>query len=331
MYYTGKIAELSPFLLPIGRSETDGRGLTSDWSGAGFALNVTAERMVAGFADYSGDQPCYLRVFIDGKPVSKHAVSTGKEKIVIEGFDGGESSHRVDIILVSGHMNPLTFSEIELYGENVGLGERPEEPKLKIEYIGDSLTCGYGALGHPENRLYFSYEEDVTAAYAFMTSRLLGASGRYTCVSGQGIVRNCNGETGLPMPVFFRRTLKSGAEDYDHSSWTPDIVVITAGTNDNGGGVGKDEFKAGCAAFTSQIRAAYPEAHIIWDYGVCNTVFCDTLEEMVSEIKDPKTLYLRAVTMEGRGETGSNGHPNQIYHRRFAAQLAGFIKENILK
>ena len=330
MYYTARFSQLTPYILPVGRSLSDDGGLTVDWSGSGFAMDVMAERVVIGLGPYASDNPSYLRVYIDGRPVSKHAVVTGAEKIVLEDFAPNEVFRRLEVILASGHGGRVTFSEIELYGEAVGVGGRPEERKLRIEYIGDSLTCGYGALGGPHHRTYYAYEEDVTAAYAHMTSETLGASGRYTCWSGQGIVKNCNGETGTPMPLFFRRTLKSGPEDYDHSSWTPDIVVITAGTNDNGGGVSKEDFETGCRAFHAQIREVYPDAHIIWDYGVCNTVYCDTLESMVSDLGDPKAHYLRAVTMDFKSEVGSNGHPNALYHRRFADQLAKYIKENVL-
>ena len=330
MYCCTRLSEIGRHILPVGRSILDERGLSTDWSGAGFSVKVKADRAVIGLGGYNSETPSYLRVYIGGRPAFKQAVSTGNEKIVIEDLGGGECE--ITVVLASGHGGVVTFSEIELYGENAALCVAPKEKALKIEYIGDSLTCGYGALGGPHHKTYYAYEEDVTMAYAFMTSELLGASGRYTCISGQGIIKNCNGETGTPMPLFFRRTLKSGGEDYDHSSWVPDIVVVTAGTNDNGGGVSKPEFDLGCRAFNSQIRAAYPSAHIIWDYGICNDVYCDTLENMVKDISasDARVRYLRAVPMRS-DEFGSNGHPDHHYHRRFADQLAGFIRETILK
>ena len=50
----------------------------------------------------------------------------------------------------------------------------PEKP-LKIEVIGDSITCGYGVDDEDENHQFTTATEDVTKAYAYKTAKALDA------------------------------------------------------------------------------------------------------------------------------------------------------------
>ena len=84
MYCCTRLSEIGRHILPVGRSVLDERGLSTDWSGAGFSVKVKADRAVIGLGGYDSETPSYLRVYIGGRPAFKQAVSTGNEKIVIE-------------------------------------------------------------------------------------------------------------------------------------------------------------------------------------------------------------------------------------------------------
>ncbi|MBE6613019.1 MAG: hypothetical protein E7632_11050, partial [Ruminococcaceae bacterium] len=68
----------------FGRAVYDENGaLALAWAMSGFAVRVRASHIVLHFSpDYSHDQPAYVKVTLDGVS-SKHAISTGKEKIVL--------------------------------------------------------------------------------------------------------------------------------------------------------------------------------------------------------------------------------------------------------
>ena len=103
----------------------------------------------------------------------------------------------------------------------------------RIEYVGDSITCGYGVRG-PDATCPFSPEtEDETLGYAALAAEALGARATVVAFSGQGVYRDDEGSTVHPMPELFLRTLP----DDPTSTWSfdgpaPDAVVIALGTND---------------------------------------------------------------------------------------------------
>lgn len=66
---------------------------------------------------------------------------------------------------------------------------------------------------------------------------------------GQGVVRNCNGETDRPIPVFFHWGSPHRQDEWDFSQWQPHVVVINAGTNDVSGQVKPELFREKTAAF----------------------------------------------------------------------------------
>ncbi|MDE6420785.1 MAG: hypothetical protein K2K87_09695, partial [Lachnospiraceae bacterium] len=120
------------------------------------------------------------------------------------------------------------------------------EKNLKIEFIGDSITCGYGVDDENRDHHFSTNTEDATKAYAYKTAQLLDADYSLVSYSGNGIV---SGYTSQGVKVSEQQLSKkyecfavsygSGADgfkassiDWDFSRFTPDIVVINLGTND---------------------------------------------------------------------------------------------------
>lgn len=109
---------------------------------------------------------------------------------------------------------------------------------LRIEFIGDSLSCGYGIEG--ESPCKFSAQtENALLAFPVITAQMLNAQEHSVlCYSGKGVVRNYGAPTRTspdPLPVYYNRTLATIRDyiwDFKASSFQPDIVVITLGGND---------------------------------------------------------------------------------------------------
>ncbi|MGN1338912.1 MAG: GDSL family lipase, partial [Oscillospiraceae bacterium] len=62
------------------------------------------------------------------------------------------------------------------------------EKELKIEFIGDSITCGYGVDDEVKEHHFSTATEDATRAYAYKTAQLLDADYSLVSYSGHGII-----------------------------------------------------------------------------------------------------------------------------------------------
>ena len=109
-------------------------------------------------------------------------------------------------------------------------------PERRIEFIGNSITCGYGVESeNPSDP--FTYEtENHFYTYAARTARALKAQHLVVARSGIGVYRNY----GAPrsgskdcMPAMYEQVLfTDSTELWDHTLYTPDVVCINLGTND---------------------------------------------------------------------------------------------------
>jgi lysophospholipase L1-like esterase len=138
----------------------------------------------------------------------------------------------------------------------------PPYPHL-VEIIGDSITCGYGVLGVGPSCAFAPDTESEPDAYAAIATRMLGVGHVAIAYSGRGVVHNYGGTPDPHLPVLFERRLADFASDPWDFSYTPDVVVITLGTNDFAMGDPGSAFVDGYDAFVMQLRAHYPSAWIL--------------------------------------------------------------------
>ena len=294
-----------------GRHTVSGGYLAFDWSNSGIAFNFHGTGFMLSLGEYKADQPAYVKVIIDGGARrQRFAVSNGNEKIIIEGLN--DRRHRVEILKVTEGSAKLLFGELTLFGNEAALNLPPFNRPRRIEYIGDSITCGYGVLGRSVDPGYLTYQQDGTYSYAYLTSEALAADGRYICISGKGIVCNCEGnrEDVKAGQYYEYQTYEGGVCD---DGWQADVVVINIGTNDCGGPAGKEEFTSAGIDLISKVRARYPGSEIIWMYGMMSEFYLETIRDMIRTVSetDKKVHMLYVESMFGReNETGANGHPN---------------------
>ena len=127
------------------------------------------------------------------------------------------------------------------------LVKAPLLPSRKIEFIGNSITCGYGNEGLKKEEGFDYATENHYYSYASITARNLQAQHWVVARSGIGAYRNYDGpKTGNPdsnMPVQYEYTgyawkpeLRKEPtflqEKWDFNRYQPDVVCINLGTND---------------------------------------------------------------------------------------------------
>lgn len=192
----------------------------------------------------------------------------------------------------------LGFKAISLEGE---LLPPPMRKPRRIEFIGDSITCGYGVEGGFNSDLFTTKEENPMRAYACQTARLLDAEFQLVSWSGIGIITNYVDETvnePFPdrwlMPDLYeyadgeleRSLQKSTYEIWDNKSYSPDLVVIYLGTNDASYTRGRKErqeyFASEYQKFLDQVRMKNKESYILCVLGSMNQELCKIEERLVS-------------------------------------------------
>lgn len=139
----------------------------------------------------------------------------------------------------------------------------PALPIKRIEFIGNSITCGYGNLDSVKEHTFDILTEDHSFTYAAVTAKNLGAEEHTVCFSGRGIYRNNTGDTDGTLPELFPLQEPYGSS-WDFQSWTPDLVSINLGTNDFYLGIPDSAaFVNSSVNFVKEIRRLYPSASIV--------------------------------------------------------------------
>lgn len=336
MKYQTILFDRSDSFLRFGRASVAKDGSISlPWSSSGFAFRFRGDGVIFHFGPYKADAPAYVRVWTDGRP-QRFAVSDGREKIILE--DLGEGEHEVKLLRVTEGNVPLILPSLTLTsifsGDDLPALCAPPAPKpLRIAFIGDSITCGYGVLGPASEPGFQTYEEDSSRSYASLTAELLNAEVCISGASGKGIVANCVGNReDLTLRQAFRWATPTGGE-WDHSEWIPDAIVVNAGTNDAWGGVSDEEFIPNAVSLLSEIRSAYPEKPILYCYGVMDTSKQNAINAAVEQFTQThgNVFVLFVPSMyEHPEEVGGGGHPNLVTSERVSSLLAEKLKEILL-
>jgi lysophospholipase L1-like esterase len=221
----------------------------------------------------------------------------------------------------------------------------PVTPKpLRVEFIGDSITCGYGnevSTTMPEMFPFTTINENANAAYGAVAARLLDAEYVAVAISGRGVQRNYSDGGGELAPAYSAATLPDdpAAPPWDFSRYTPDVVVINLGTNDfSPPGPDHPAYITAYTNFLTQVRGHYPDALLL---AVVGTMLSDgfpagvnawtTNQADVSGVVnaltaqgDEKVHYL-ALTPQS-APFGEDYHPTLATHQTMGTAVANEIQ-----
>ena len=220
--------------------------------------------------------------------------------------------------------------------------------QLKLEFIGDSITCGYGIEGVWEKDTFTTQQERPDKAYAFLTAKALGAQVQLCSWSGIGITSGYVDpetiklpETSWLMQANWPYTDKSLSlrlglepEVWDSSKYQPDIVVINIGTNDISWVRGMEERRL---EYTAQLRHLIeavhrrsPRAKICCCLGIMGEALNDSVKEAVELFKkDFPSVTAKAVLFTQQLESdgiGADWHPSPVTHKKAAAILTAALR-----
>lgn len=211
----------------------------------------------------------------------------------------------------------------------------------RIEFIGNSITCGYGVEGNNPNAHFAPETENASLFYAALIGRSLGADYAMISYSGKGVVRNYgdkNQTSRDPMPSLYNRMcFYDSTITWDYSKWIPQVVVINLGTNDFSTKPFPDKlvFQDTYINLIEHIQFQYPAVTIFCVSGPMIADPCGTyINEVVTQFQQigtNKNVHYIKVNNQimNLSDWGSDWHPNISGHQKMADVALPVIKEKM--
>jgi lysophospholipase L1-like esterase len=329
------IAADNPAIRYSGRSEGIGTAkVTIGWSGARMRLRFQGSTSIGAWLDDdSGDN--YAMVWIDGQPGKKFRLDARDGFYPLaSGLDAGE--HTVELVRVTECAVGLTHFR----GFTLDRGAKPlawrDAHQRRIEFIGDSITCGYGVEVDDANLHFTPATENFCLGYSGLTARQLDADYLVVARSGIGIVRNYGGPrdgTKNAMPSVYPHTFYLQPKpDWDFSRFTPDVLCLNLGTNDfSTTGVNVNNFIAAYADFLRMLLARYPAAQIVALQGPMNNSpeLKSALHAALAKLdaESLRRIHYFELSAQGAHGYGADSHPNRAQSRINAGELTAFLAD----
>lgn len=268
----------------------------------------------------------YLEVVVDGKARRIRTQSKTDTIQVAENLSQGV--HELTI----AKNTEANIGYLELVGIRCEkLVEAEKKPVRKIEFIGNSITCGASAdtseipcgagLWQDQHNAYFSY--------GAVTARALNAQYHLSAVSGIGLMHSCCNLDVIMPQVFDKVSMRNNAITWDFKQYQPDVVTVCLGQND-----GIQDSTIFCnkyISFIQRLRAYYPAATII----CLSSPMAD--ERLVAVMKSYLTAIVKVANTSDKNVhtfffskryyKGCDTHPSLEEHQQIAQELTSFIQK----
>lgn len=319
--------------------EGDTRWLGHTCSSASFVFTGTKASVTLVPEAYDEAALPFFMITVNGEEVVKQVLAERQT------FDVFSSDVPAECEVKVTKLSEAAFSAIGI--ESIGTVSygacRPSaDRKMKIEFIGDSLTCGYGVLADGPNVPFSTAYEDGTKAYASLAAERLGADYNIIAMNGIGVLSRYSSKhekntDGVLMPELYRYADMFRSPDilWDSSEFQPDICVIALGANDNSYTSGiperEAEFGGAYSSFIGEVRAENPDAYILCVSGIQQSNLADVIESAQAgysaETGDENIGFFRFDPQRESEGYGSDYHPSAASQQRFSDELYDKITE----
>jgi lysophospholipase L1-like esterase len=262
-------------------------------------------------------------------------------------FEGSDGKHSISVVKLSENARGKA-GIMELETDGVFLPIPKNEHPLRIEVVGDSITCGYGNESSEPG--FRTEEENGESAYGALAAKELGAE--YSCVAVSGF--SVSAPTWLPFQVdtqgmediypysdclLERERGLSAFTLWDFTANHNDAVVINLGTNDVNevkmlGFTAEsiESFECHYKAFIKNIRALNgPDTFILCTLGSMDYYLYDNIKSVVEEyVKKTGDSRIACRKLGGiipfTEGIGADTHPSAATHKRMGHELAVMLR-----
>lgn len=341
--------------------------LTLFWTGSALELNVTgSELWIEIGADFLDFEP-WISILINSVPVSRLMMTPGTHWICV--FRGMSENIVKNVRIVKDvqamSCDPECCLQIHAVKSD-GTFQPLEEKPYKIEFIGDSITSGEGAIGAKAEVDWISMWFSAIDNYASITANTLNADFRIISQSGWGVLTSWDNNPHNNIPEYYekicgilsgKKNIGLGAcDNYNFASWQPDVVVVNLGTNDEAAfynPMWKDEatgeshkqrmnedgsfneedlnaFKTAVEDFITKLRGCNKASYIVWVYGMIGDTMLPIIREAVDTYRK-RTGDLKVSILQLPDTTketaGARMHPGKLAHEAAANVLSEYIRQ----
>lgn len=328
-----------------------------DYSASGFSFKFEGTKAVATVLSdpqhFAKTEKGVLGIFVkhaDGTETLTKAVLLKKENQIT--LFEADKKEKVEIKV-------MRFSEA-FYGYSglAGLeieGKLISTPKnkgaLKLEVIGDSITCGYGIEGVFGKDIFDTRQERPDLAYAYLTAQALNADYHLISRSGIGLISCYTDPATVKLPSvkeplmsqlwpytdrYLSERLKLEPQIWDESKFSPDIVIFHIGTNDTSWVRGLEDRRLSFVNLYKQMLEAIhrrsPNAKILCCLGAMGQDLCASVQQAIKEFgktfPSVQTKFVKfPVQDEAKDGVVTDWHPSAKTHKKIAAKLVKAIEE----
>lgn len=312
----------------IGRTAQNNGSVSFDWTGVHLRTQVTGGYLAVKIGDTRGD---YYDLFVDTKLAKTFKVT--RDTVVVLVSNATPAAHQVMLYKrTEGEQGTATIYQF-MTNKNGTLKKCPGTPTRKIEFIGNSITCGFGTEVTDGKAPFLPSTENSNHSYASIVSRYFNADYYLTAHSGRGVVRNYGDKNSMSHPattmqrLFFQTFDINPAVEWDFSKWKPDVVVIKLGTNDLSNPAiapTEDQFVKGYLDLIASVRKAYGNIPVIC---MTSCMSGETLYQYVQRVvkdsndKNVHFVGLMPSLLNVATDFGACMHPNYEGQKKMASIL----------
>ncbi|HTV19791.1 MAG TPA: SGNH/GDSL hydrolase family protein [Polyangiaceae bacterium] len=306
----------------------------------GDALDLRLRDSGAGTAQSTN----YYDVSIDGAAPTRLEATPG-DRVYALARDLAPGEHSAEIVKRVESNGNSGRGQVLGFRLREGAQLLPTRAKpLRVEFIGDSITCGYGnevSTTTPDQSHYTTLHSNANLAYGAIAARKLDAEYTAVAISGRGVYRNYADGAGGHMPAAYETTLPddSTAPAWDFARYSPDVVVVNLGTNDfSPPGPDHDAFEAAYTEFLTALRTHHPSALLLAVVGPMlsdgyppGVMAWTTIQADVSAVVDgfrargDDNVHFLALTPQS-APYGEDWHPTVATHQRMADAVVAEIQ-----
>lgn len=305
------------------------------WPGTTVRVRFEGASIKAILKDEKGKN--FFHVVVDGKTDSAVVIDCETARYVYPIASGlKDTVHTLEMMKRTESVHGATVFRGWLLESGRELRRLPPLSTRRIEFYGNSITCGMGNECPDEEGDSDISKENHYMAYGAITARTLDA--QYVCIARSGIGLLVSW-FDLIMPEYFYRLDPCDPESrWDFTSWIPDVVVINLFQNDSWLIDRLEPVPTGeriveaYMDFILQIRSRYPEAAIFCTLGSMDAVregssWPGYIREAVGRVRTEQKD--KSVFCHIFSDQGWQKHPRVRHHRVMAAELTGMIQAEL--
>lgn len=354
-----------------GRTTAKRDPLTLFWTASGFECNVSgSELWVEVEVTYNTFEP-WFSYTVNGDWIGRQMLVAGRYWVPLFRGMNPDKIKNVRFFKDLQAMSDDPESYIHIHAlRHDGVFYPVEDKNLKLEFIGDSITSGEGTFGAKEEEDWIPMFFSALRDYAYLTAKELDAEYRVFSQSGWGVHSTWDNNINGAIPKYYRQICGlmkgeknqklGGNEDFDFSSWQPDVIVVNLGTNDayafeqpewvdpqtgerykmhrNSDGsynqTDVEKFQNALKDFLYILRECNPDAYIIWCYGMVGIPLqipiCGAIEDYIKATEDRRVSYLQMPDTDDTN-VGSRKHPGYLCHKQASQVLSSYIRQLLQK